>query len=63
MTVGFVELHTPALRSMFARSSPVTLCFAASETFEFEIVAPAERRIAYACRCGCGVFTGDSWAE
>jgi hypothetical protein len=63
MTAGRAELRAPILKSLFlARPSRVTLAFVATETFEFEILAPGEQHGAHACeRCGTFVITGEPW--
>ncbi len=62
MVSGFAELCSPVSNTLFQRPSPVNLTFAASETFEYELLKPSERRVAFECNeCGTMVLTVEPW--
>jgi hypothetical protein len=46
MSKGFAEFQGSVDDRLFLRAAPVTLNFAATETFEFELLRPSERTVA-----------------
>ena len=62
MSKGFAELYGSVANSLFFRAAPVTLNFAATETFEFELLRPSQRTVAFECAgCGTMVLTVQPW--
>jgi len=62
MASGFAELHSSWADALFYRAAPVALTFAASESFDYELLKPAQRSIAFACeQCGTMVLTTQPW--
>jgi len=63
MSKGFAELQRSALAFFRSqRHSRVSLVFTATETFEYELLRPSQRTVAFACeRCETVVLTVQPW--
>lgn len=59
---GFAELRRSFIGSFFGRKGTAVFQFVSETTGERDILAPSQRRVAYACgRCGTTVITGEAW--
>ena len=62
MSKGFAELYGSVDDRLSSPAKPITLNFAATETFEFELLRPSERTVAFECtECGTVVLTVQPW--
>jgi len=62
MAAGYIELHSPLADALFSRSARVKLTFYASSTFEYDLIEPSQRSLAFECDgCGTMVLTTQPW--
>ena len=62
VVAGFAELHASWAETLFWGSAPSFLVFVGGDTFELELLAPAQRNESLTCSgCGGTVISGTPW--